>query len=44
MIHPMPPEDPRSDILDLAVFIGCMVATVLVTGFLAWIYVTWGRP
>lgn len=44
MIHPLPPENPRPDLLDLAVFIACMVATAVFTGLAAWIYTQGGQP
>ncbi len=33
----MPPENPRPDLLDLALFIVAMVAVAVLTGFAAWV-------
>ncbi len=44
MLHPMPPENPRPDLLDLALFIAAMVAAVVFTGLAAWIYSHGGQP
>ena len=45
MLHPMPPENPRPDLLDLALFIVAMVAVSLLTGFIAWLVAGWsGTP
>ncbi len=37
MLHPMPPEQPRPDLLDLALFLVAMVAVSVITGFVAWV-------
>jgi hypothetical protein len=37
MLHPMPPERPRRDWLDLAVFLLAMVVVSAVSGFIAWV-------
>jgi hypothetical protein len=37
MLHPMPPPNPRADLLGLAWFLLAMVVAVLVGGFLGWI-------